>query len=137
MKFQDTNHQLEKLPSKVSEPFPIFLSSEVIIGYGRGGKQLGIPTANLTEDVVNDALKSAAIGIYFGLAKIENEKKVRPMVMSLGWNPYFKNEKLSGEVHIIHNYEDDFYGTEIKVIILGYIRPERDFVNVGKTIARF
>ncbi|PVU91045.1 hypothetical protein BB559_004331 [Furculomyces boomerangus] len=130
----DTSHKIENLPKSVTIPFPIFLTSEVIRGFGRGGKQLGIPTANLTDDVVNDALKSAPTGIYFGLAKTDFEKKVRPMVMSLGWNPYFKNEKLSGEIHIIHNYQQDFYETELKTIILGYIRPESNFVNIETLI---
>jgi FAD synthase len=28
----------------VAQPFPIFLKGEVVRGFGRGGKQLGIPT---------------------------------------------------------------------------------------------
>ncbi|PVV04738.1 hypothetical protein BB560_000750 [Smittium megazygosporum] len=135
MKLGSTEHRLENLPETVDAPFPIFLESEVIRGFGRGGKQLGIPTANLTEQVVNAALNSAPVGIYFGVSRIEKEKKVRPMVMSLGWNPYFRNEKLSGEVHIIHNYQEDFYGEEIKVLILGYIRPERDFVDIDTLVS--
>ncbi|KAJ1505453.1 riboflavin kinase [Coelomomyces lativittatus] len=52
---------------------------------------------------------------------------VYPMVMSLGWNPFFKNQKRSAEVHIIHEFEDDFYGEELRVIILGYIREEKNY----------
>ncbi|OLY85568.1 Riboflavin kinase [Smittium mucronatum] len=89
----------------------------------------------MTEDVVNSVLKSAPNGIYFGIAKTEFEGKPRPMVMSLGWNPYFENEKLSGEVHIIHDYQHDFYGSDLKVLILGYIRPESNFVDLDTLIA--
>ncbi|OMJ22770.1 Riboflavin kinase [Smittium culicis] len=135
LSLQPTSHDLNNLPDVIEKPFPIFLTSKVIEGFGRGGKQLGIPTANMTEDVVNSVLQSAPNGIYFGLAKTEFEKKVRPMVMSLGWNPYFKNEKLSGEVHIIHNYQSDFYGTQLKVVILGFIRPEADFVDIETLVA--
>lgn len=34
-------------------------------------------------------------GIYFGWAKLENESMVYPMVMSVGWNPFYHNEKKS------------------------------------------
>ena len=33
------------------------------------------------------------------------------------------------EVHIIHDFAKDFYGLELKVIILGYIRPELDYTS--------
>ncbi|KAF9176680.1 riboflavin kinase, partial [Haplosporangium sp. Z 27] len=41
---------------------------------------------------------------------------VHPMVMSLGWNPFYKNEKKSAEVHIMHNFHRDFYGDELRVV---------------------
>jgi riboflavin kinase len=31
----------------------------------------------------------------------------------------------------MHVYEHDFYGEEMKVIVLGYIRPEYDYVSKG------
>ncbi|KAJ2384143.1 riboflavin kinase, partial [Coemansia sp. RSA 2603] len=34
-------------PSELESPFPILVSGAVVKGFGRGGKQLGIPTANL------------------------------------------------------------------------------------------
>lgn len=38
-------------------------------------------------------------GVYFGYAQVyglsEQEGKVHPMVMSLGWNPFYKNERLT------------------------------------------
>lgn len=44
-------------------------------------------------------------GVYYGYAQVccpENEKasfpedaKVLPMVMSLGWNPFYKNERMT------------------------------------------
>ena len=35
------------------------------------------------------------------------------------------------ETHIIHTFEDDFYGSELSVVILGFIRPEKDFPSLG------
>ncbi|OMH82050.1 Riboflavin kinase [Zancudomyces culisetae] len=127
MTMLDTNHDIVNLPKNVEAPFPIYLESKVISGYGRGGKELGIPTANMCEQAVEQALDSVSTGIYFGLCKIESEDVIRPMVMSLGWNLFYKNKKRSIEAHIIHKYEQDFYGQEISTLILGYIRPERDY----------
>ncbi|KAJ2558905.1 riboflavin kinase [Coemansia sp. RSA 1933] len=120
-------------PEMLESPFPIFVSGEVVSGFGRGGKQLGIPTANLPEDAVEKALADIPIGVYLGWAQVEGDI-VRPMVMSLGWNPYFKNERRSGEVHIMHKFADDFYGKLMRVAILAYIRPEKDYSSLDALI---
>lgn len=62
----------------------------------------------------------------------DDDGKVWPMVMSVGWNPYFKNEKITAEVHIMHPFAHDFYGHDMSVLILGYIRPELDYVSKGE-----
>ncbi|CAD6566154.1 MAG: riboflavin kinase [Tremellales sp. Tagirdzhanova-0007] len=59
----------------------------------------------------------------------DEDGRVWPMVMSVGWNPYFKNEKITAEVHIMHPFKHDFYGHEMSVLVLGYIRPELDYVS--------
>jgi riboflavin kinase len=53
-----------------------------------------------------------------------------PMVMSIGYNPFYKNSVRSAEVHVLHQFPEDFYGAEMAVSILGYIRPEYDYVSV-------
>lgn len=35
------------------------------------------------------------------------------------------------ETHIIHSFENDFYGSELSVVILGFIRPEKNFPSLG------
>ena len=35
------------------------------------------------------------------------------------------------EIHIMHDFKSDFYGHEMKVIVLGYIRPELDYISRG------
>ncbi|BEI87146.1 hypothetical protein CcaverHIS002_0704920 [Cutaneotrichosporon cavernicola] len=65
----------------------------------------------------------------------EEDGKVWPMVMSVGWNPYFKNEKITAEVHIMHPFKHDFYGHEMSVLVLGYIRPELDYISKDALIA--
>jgi len=35
------------------------------------------------------------------------------------------------EIHIMHPFNSDFYGHEMKAIVLGYIRPELDYTSRG------
>jgi len=35
------------------------------------------------------------------------------------------------EIHIMHLFNSDFYGHEMKAIVLGYIRPELDYTSRG------
>ncbi|KAI8928212.1 hypothetical protein BC831DRAFT_449565 [Entophlyctis helioformis] len=115
-------------------PYPVLLKGVVTKGFGRGSKDLGIPTANLPSDVAEHAGKTLDTGIYFGWAAVGNDPAVHPMVMSFGWNPFYKNEKRSAEVHIIHKYPADFYGDELRVIVAGYIRPELNYTTLEALI---
>lgn len=36
------------------------------------------------------------------------------------------------EVHILHDYPSDFYGLELRVVILGFIRPEYNYAGLGE-----
>ena len=56
------------------------------------------------------------------------------MVMSIGYNPFYKNTVRSAEVHVLHEFQKDFYGTEMTISILGYIRPEYDYVDVESLV---
>lgn len=37
------------------------------------------------------------------------------------------------ETHIMHVFEDDFYGSELRVVMLGYIRGEKNFKSLGES----
>jgi riboflavin kinase len=39
------------------------------------------------------------------------------------------------EVHIMHEFAKDFYGSQLNLSILGYIRPEFDYVSKESLIA--
>ncbi|KAF2429837.1 riboflavin kinase [Tothia fuscella] len=170
-------------------PFPLRLSGKVIKGFGRGSKELGIPTANIplagltiggedsldsgiyygwaglehTSPVsssspasnsdssfsstsgrrqsISDTVRSAgsklasSVGSLFsGSDEDESRGTVYPMVMSVGWNPFYKNTVRSVEVHIIHHFPHDFYGRHLNLAILGFIRPEYDYVDKDSLI---
>ncbi|CAO1630091.1 unnamed protein product [Parajaminaea phylloscopi] len=164
-----------------SSPFPIYLSGTVQRGFGRGGKELGCPTANLPSRLLRPSqqvdgsqaghssdLSDAPTGVYYGYARLLSEEEggrgeeyedqeqrekagaavkardesssspslrdvdtvVHPMVMSLGWNPFYANKTKTAEVHLMHPFKTDFYGLQIKVVVLGYIRPEYNYVSL-------
>jgi riboflavin kinase len=56
------------------------------------------------------------------------------MVMSIGYNPFYKNKVRSAEVHVLHEFQKDFYGSDMAISILGFIRPEYDYVSVESLI---
>uniref|UniRef100_A0A3B5KN75 Riboflavin kinase n=1 Tax=Xiphophorus couchianus TaxID=32473 RepID=A0A3B5KN75_9TELE len=95
---------------------PYFCRGEVVQGFGRGSKELGIPTANFPDSVVDNLPADISTGIYYGWACIGNGD-VHKMVMSIGWNPYYKNTKKSMETHIIHKFKEDFYGQTLSVVL--------------------
>ncbi|KAK0544818.1 riboflavin kinase [Tilletia horrida] len=165
-------------------PYPLYLEGVIQRGFGRGGKELGCPTANLPSNVFyedetdsegNERTRPGldSTGVYFGYAKVyppsfapsgssagasgvasdkaqneetakdinaseppppprelkEDESIVLPQVMSVGYNPFYGNKTKTAEVHIMHPFSQDFYGNYMKVIILGYIRPELNYVS--------
>ncbi|RUS28642.1 hypothetical protein BC938DRAFT_481642 [Jimgerdemannia flammicorona] len=157
------NRRLLIGPDTPEAPFPIRLNGQVVKGFGRGSKELGIPTveehsgfttpflwyghpisnlttpplslpANLSNDALETLTRTLDIGVYYGWAQIGNDPTVYPMVMSLGWNPYYKNEKRSAEVHLIHTFSQDFYGECLRVLVLGYIRPEQNYPSLDALI---
>ncbi|XP_027578151.2 LOW QUALITY PROTEIN: riboflavin kinase [Pipra filicauda] len=113
---------------------PYFCRGEVVKGFGRGSKELGIPTANFSEQVVESFPPDISTGIYYGWACVGNGD-VHKMVLSIGWNPFYRNTKKSVETHIIHTFKEDFYGEILSIVIVGYIRPEKNFDSLEALIS--
>jgi len=134
-------NNIQKLPEEV------VLTSKIVHGFGRGGKKLGIPTANLdmTTDI-GDKLIDFVPGVYYGYAEflkdssedksdsdIEFEEYL-PMVMSIGFNPYFNNKHKTAEAHLMRNFKKDFYDKTLRVRVIGFIRTEADFVSFSHLV---
>lgn len=134
------------------EPYPLQMEGKVIEGYGRGSKDLGIPTANLPVDNNQTPwISGLDSGAYFGWVSLRlppkeasnqpatpedadtppstsSEFSTYPMVMSIGFNPYYGNMVRSAEVHVLHDFVGrDFYGVEMRLLIMGFIRLERTY----------
>ncbi|MCJ1316495.1 riboflavin kinase [Xylographa vitiligo] len=56
-------------------------------------------------------------------------------VLSIGYNPFYKNTVRSVEVHVLHAFPRDFYGAHLNLLILGFVRPEADYVSKEALIA--
>ena len=115
----------------------MLIKGEVVKGFGRGSKELGIPTANLEPASFRSSIGDDTLsGIYCGFASKGEDAEVYKMVMSIGWNPFYKNKERTAEAWLLHDFEHDFYGVELRVVVCGYIRPEADFESVESLVAR-
>jgi len=142
-------------------PYPLRMEGKVIRGFGRGSKELGIPTANLPVDSLTPWIADIKSGVYFGWASLRlppshpnqptasSEARsgfsIYPMVMSIGYNPVYENTERLAEVHVLHEFGADFYGVEMRVLITGFIREEKDYpvlealiedINIDCDVAR-
>ncbi|XP_042403400.1 bifunctional riboflavin kinase/FMN phosphatase-like isoform X1 [Zingiber officinale] len=114
---------------------PCYIGGPVVKGFGRGSKILGIPTANLPAENFSSVLSEHTSGVYFGWAGLSS-RGIFKMVMSIGWNPYFDNAEKTVEPWLLHDFGEDFYGEELRLAIVGYIRPEANFPTLESLIAR-
>lgn len=146
----------------VSSQLPIRFISKVIPGFGRGSKELGIPTANLSkaDTICTMSVESLPTGIYWGYARIGEAMAgngndngnggglghTYTTAVSIGYNPTYGNSEKTIEPHLIapqnhprrHSSScgetlfQDFYGETIRLSVVGYLRPELPFEGLEK-----
>lgn len=113
----------------------IRLRGKVDSGYGRGGKKLGFPTANLPSSLFQNALENVPAGVYMGWAWIEGTESGRGMpqkaAVNVGYSPTFEgkeNKEKIVEAHLILEEEmTDFYDEVMRLSLIGFLRPEKKF----------
>ena len=106
------------------------IEGTVVHGFKRGSTLLDCPTANICTDHIQDAIKGFKKGVYYGWASLHGT--VYKMVANIGVNPSFGNEHISVEVHLLHEFSQDFYDENLKVLILGSIRTESKFSSLDE-----
>ena len=116
-------------------------------GYGRGGKKLGFPTANLPSRLFQGVLQDVACGVYFGWALLEGDSKGRNVphkaVVNVGFSPTFEGQENVEKVIEAHlMLEDgaldppDFYEETMRLQLHGFIRLEMKFPSFPDLIAQ-
>mmetsp|Transcript_89257 Transcript_89257/g.182053 ORF Transcript_89257/g.182053 Transcript_89257/m.182053 type:complete len:188 (-) Transcript_89257:427-990(-) len=133
---------------------PLRLTSVVVRGYGRGSTDLGIPTANLSREEIKFNLIDASFddlptGIYWGFCRIGGNATIFKTACSIGYNPFYGNERKTVEPHLIASVGDerrhqsscgetllgDFYDQSIRLSLVEYLRPELPFEGLEKLVA--
>ena len=100
-------------------------------GFGRGGKKLGFPTANLPSSLFANALRDVNTGVYFGWAVLENGAKRHKAVVNVGYSPTFEGQENAEKIIEAHLILDDplpdFYGETMRLQLVGFLRREIKF----------
>ncbi|KAK2030777.1 hypothetical protein LX32DRAFT_585949 [Colletotrichum zoysiae] len=142
--FQEAPPEVVGSDDGPSEPFPIKFDGKVARGTGRGGTELGVPTANLTD--VPEDVRLRMRGVYFGWARVvlprggpglEVEAAAaaaaagvsaewHESIVTVGPAPYATPRVAAKNVvtvHLIHEFGGArFLGARLKVLVMGQLR---------------
>lgn len=122
------------LPGSLKGALP-GLCGPVANGYGRGSRKLGIPTANLPCSLFQAQLEELPCGVYIGWAGVRGS--VHKSVCNVGFSPTFageENPEKIVEAHIMHTFDEDFYGEPMRLLLMGFIREERKFSGIDELL---
>jgi riboflavin kinase/FMN adenylyltransferase len=103
----------------------------VVRGDGRGGRELGIPTANLA--VAGD-LALPTNGVYAGHLT-EDAGAPLPAAISVGVNPQFHTTGRRVEAHVL-DFDGDLLGAQVSVSFEHRLRDEAAFPTVEDLVAQ-
>ena len=118
---------------------PLQLEGTVIRGFGRGSKELGVPTANVEMTEVNKAKTTGLVpGVYSAKALLSKEgeqPREYPCAMSIGWNPVYDNAEKTIEAFLVHDFSgEEFYGAHLSLTVMNFIRAEALFGDFDSLI---
>ncbi len=103
------------------------IRGRVMTGRDRGGKLLGIPTANIN---LHDEL-CPKTGIY--AVTVECSGSRHNGVANIGYSPTFEDHEFTVEVHIL-DFNANIYGEKIRVNFIKRLRDEIKFSNISELI---
>lgn len=109
---------------------PFVVDGAVVPGEGRGGEQLGVPTANVAP---SKGVQIPGYGIYAGFAHTPAGRV--PAATSVGVRPMFDGRHPTVEAHLI-DWDGDLYGQRISVEFAHRIRNEESFDSTDELIAQ-
>jgi riboflavin kinase / FMN adenylyltransferase len=113
---------------------PHEVRGEVVRGDGRGGPELGFPTANLA---VADDIALPADGMYAGYFT-RPDGSAHPAAVYVGRRPTFYEPGTASvlvEAYLLH-FDGDLYGEHGRVSFIGRLRGDQKFETVEALIAQ-
>ncbi|MBC2711506.1 MAG: bifunctional riboflavin kinase/FAD synthetase [Desulfosarcina sp.] len=96
-------------------------------GRDRGGRLLGIPTANIN---LHDEL-SPRVGVYAVIVQYDGKRY--PGVANIGYSPTFDDHVFTVEAHIL-DFKKDIYGQKIMVNFVRRLRDEKRFSGISELV---
>ena len=120
-----TDGRMERAEKMLGRNYQI--RGKVVAGRDRGGKVLGIPTANIN---LHDEL-CPKTGIY--AVTVECEGQQHRGVANIGYSPTFEDHEFTVEVHIL-DFNANIYDKKIRVNFITRIRDEIKFSNISELI---
>ena len=116
------------------------MRARVVSGFGRGSRQMGVPTANMDPAVLAPQLERMRRGVYFGFARLPDDPdnaSWSKCVINVGQRPTFADgDGVTIEVHVMRTMGRDFYGETMECVALGYLRPEMRFAGLRELVGR-
>jgi riboflavin kinase/FMN adenylyltransferase len=107
------------------------LEGIVVRGDGRG-RELGVPTANLG---MEHGFVLPAEGVYAGEVVLGDGRRFRAAI-SVGTNPTFDGEReVRVEAHLLR-FDEDIYGSAMRVEFLRYLRGQRRFDRLDDLVVQ-
>ena len=100
------------------------IRGRVVRGRDRGGKLLGIPTANIN---LQDEL-CPKTGIY--AVTVEYDNRIYKGVANIGYSPTFDDNEFTVEVHLL-DFAENIYDEKIRVNFIERIRDEKKFADIS------
>lgn len=91
------------------------------------GTRLGFPTVNI---LPREQKHLPAFGVY--LSKVNIDGQNYDGITNIGRKPTIEGERPAGVETYIYDLNEDLYGKWIEVRLIGFLRPERKFADVGE-----
>ncbi|QGU04861.1 Riboflavin biosynthesis protein RibF [Corynebacterium comes] len=116
------------------------VTGEIVHGAGRGGRELGFPTAN---QYFPESVALPADGVYAGWFTIRDDRPIDgnmtrdvpyPAAISVGTNPTFGDEPRSVESFLLDR-DADLYGHTADVSFVGHVRDMVKYNSVEELTA--
>lgn len=119
---------MESVTAFMGEPYQV----SGVVSHGRRlGRQLGMPTANITPSPEKLLPPS---GVYYSYALLDGVKY--KAISNVGCKPTVNSDEVMNVETYFYDFDEDIYGKELTVELLSFKRPEMKFDGVDELKAQ-